>query len=41
VRKAVSCSLPVLVRQTAEQVASTQGALVILAKNGQPVERVW
>jgi len=35
-----SCSLPVLVKQTAEEVASAHGASVILAKNGQPDERV-
>jgi hypothetical protein len=33
--------LPVLVKQTAEQVASAHGASVILARNGQPGERVW
>jgi hypothetical protein len=29
------------VKQTAEQVASTHGALVILAEDGQPGGRVW
>jgi hypothetical protein len=29
------------VKQTAEQVASAHGASVILARNGQPGERVW
>ena len=28
-------------KQTAEEVASAHGASVILAKNGQPDERVW
>ena len=36
-----SCSLPVLVEQTAEEVASAHGASVILARNGQRGERVW
>jgi hypothetical protein len=36
-----SCSLPVLVKQTTEEVASAHGASVILAKNGQPGERAW
>ncbi|HSO54972.1 MAG TPA: hypothetical protein VL330_20055, partial [Actinomycetes bacterium] len=31
-----SCSLPVLMKQTAKEVASAHGASVILAKNGQP-----
>jgi hypothetical protein len=33
--------LPVLVKQTAEQVASTHGASVILAEDRQPGGRVW
>ena len=36
-----SCSLPVLVEQTAEQVTSKHPALPILADNGQPGGWVW
>jgi hypothetical protein len=36
-----SCSSPVLVEESTEQVASTHGALVILAEASQLVGRVW
>ena len=36
-----SCSSPVLVEQTAEQVTSTHPALPILADDGQPGGWVW
>jgi hypothetical protein len=36
-----SCSLSVLVQQTAEQVAPTHSALLILGVNGQPGGLIW
>ncbi len=36
-----SCSLSVLVKETAEQVASVHSALVILAQDGQLGRRMW
>jgi hypothetical protein len=36
-----SCSSAVLVEESAEQVASTHGAPVILAADGRPGQRIW
>ena len=36
-----SCSSAVLVQQTAERVAPTQSALLILGVNGQPGGLIW
>ena len=36
-----SCSSPVLVEESTEQVASTHGAWFILAEASRPAGRVW